>query len=73
MNEPAWEQHLEHLPDELAKLRAKNLLLHSRLAKAIRRADKATQQRDEAREQLRQAMGELRWHRANERRKSVRS
>ena len=70
MNQQAWEHHLERLPEELARLRVKNLLLHSRLAKAKRRVDKALQERDEARDALRQAMVELRWHRANERRRT---
>ena len=60
MNQPAWEQHLEQLPEELAKLRAKNLLLHSRLAKANRRADKNAHERDDAVAKLRQALVELR-------------
>ena len=70
MNQRAWEHHLEQLPDTLAALRIKNLLLHSRLAKANRRADRNADQRDQALAKLRQAEAELRWRRADDQRRS---
>jgi hypothetical protein len=67
MNHHAWETHLEHLPDKLAALRTKNLSLHSRLAKAKRRAELASQQRDEAVKALSKATLELHRLHANKR------